>query len=1740
MMTMTAEEHVHQRENPIATIVSLVELVQSLQTEQRSATYEEREMLASWMGWGPVAPAFERFPQGLAAEVGARLRLLLGPAGTEAAMAATPHSFFTDQYIARAIWEMAVQLGFSGGKVLEPGCGLGAFLAAAPDFLQEKIAFTGIEREPFSAAIAQLRFPTARIVNAALEKTAIVADLFDLVVGNVPFANIKIYDPDSDLKMSLHNYFLWRAIHALRPSGLAILITSRFTLDAMRDNQREQLGRNALLLGVLRLPTHAHKAASTEVVTDILLLQKRSPQIGWQGHPWMESMAIPALPQVPLNEYFAEHMANIIGEAFIDEHGMYGQNELKVKAPPDIERAIYEATIRIIAEAQRRGAIYLPPIDRTIIGDNLIHAREDGRKEGSFHLNDNVLVQIVDGQDMPVTKMIAELTALVHLRDAATSLLEQERDLDKSDEALAPLRQRLNRSYDAYVKAFGAIHRAKVTIGEEDPETGQRSITRRRPAAMYAFSRDPDYCVVLGLEIYDDTTKQATKAAIFSHRVHTRPIRKDHADTPGEALALCLDEKGILDFPTITALLSVEEEELPALLGDLVYEMPGTNRWMTASEYLSGNVRLALEDARKAVEKEGGERFVRNVAALEKVMPEDLLPEEIKVLMGAAWVPTDDIVQFCQDMLGLRPEVSFERLTGSWQVRSPSDARYSPAATSEWGTSRMNAFRLVEVGLNKGTPVVYDIMPDETKVKNVEETLAAQDKLRILQARFSDWVWEDQERAVRLAKEYNRLFNSVVPREHDGSHLSFPGMSTEWETNMYSWQKDFVWRMISSPSALCAHPVGAGKTTTEIAGAMKLKQLGLVTKAAIVVPNHLLEQITAEAQRLYPGASILMVSRDDLSKERRKLFAARIATGDYDFVVMTHSGLGSIGVHPETEKAYIDHKIAIYREAAIVAEENDTSNKKYSVKKLEKAIETLKQRLEELIDIPHDDGITFEQLGISYLIIDEFHFYKNLGLPTNVQGLQVKASKRATDLEMKFRWLEEHNEGRPFASGFTATPISNSMVEAYVIAWYLDQKLLANYNLYNVDAFASAFIELQTKVEVSPDGGSFRLNTRPSRFVNVPEFLRLFTQFADLRDPDILAGKRPQRRDHTTVIEPDETLTDYINDLVARSDEIRQGKPRAMGDGKRDNMLWVTSNGREAALDPSLVGLPQEHSPKLEAVANNMLEVFNRWQEEASYLEGPFKSLQIGFCDLGTPNEQDEQTYGKLKRLLIRGGISSHGVRYIHEAKTDAAKALLFEQCRSGEVAILLGSTAKLGTGTNIQTRAAALHHVDAPWRPDEVEQREGRIQRPGNLYPEVEIFRTVTRRTFDAYSWQTLERKAVFFDQLRKGKIKGREVEEVGDSALTYGQVKAAATGDPLILEQADLGVTIAHLQRLKSAHIRSRGRDVQEAKFARAAASDCVRRADRLQEIAEQATSEKVFVTPQGERLEERNKIGDFIADKVLGMLNRGGGQDYIGTYRGVMVQLTITKYGTQYAVDLYLGGKRWSSSSNLTNCVKLHITNQEWIAKGQTWRFAHTLEQFVSSAAETVASEKEEATQHLLRANTFEQRAQEPFPQEEEVQHCFKRKALLDDYTKLAAEKGGNEEKQQEVARLREQLLVDAPRDFSEVQVVQPTRVPPPRRPVAIMTPVVEVKAPRIVEAIVEEKEEEEKTPAVTLIPATIFTVHKFTWEQMRQQALENKPTKRAAKKKKKEPVAGGEGLWSFNTEEQQGEVIAATLW
>lgn len=856
----------------------------------------------SWYGWGPVADAFAPKADPTWKEIGVQITLLLGELcgakGVKEARRAILTSYFTDPMLTKGVWSLVTGLGFTGGKVLEAGCGTGSFLTTAPGALS--LQATGVECDPFSAMVAQLRLPKAEIINDRLQKIALPRRSFDLVIGNVPFAELHIIDDEEKIALSLHNYFLLRGLRSLRPGGLLAIISSRFTLDSQDNDQRQVLEKYGSFLGAIRLPSGAHKLAGTQVITDILLFQRREPIDPVKSKRWLE-LSTNVVTGLAINQHFADYPRHILG---VPEsgRGMYANNELVIKQPANLPELLDQAVQDFLTQAEREQVAYVPPQNFITIDETLVPKREDGYLEGSFYLHQGELIQVVEGRLKKVERYRDALTKLVQIRDAALKLFEAEQDLDCPDESLKPLRQALNRVYDAYVSKHGAILKSNLTHGKD--EDGEKTIVRKLPGQMYAFRNDRHFATVLGLVHYNDKKQREEKADIFFRRIHRKPEARTYAADASEALNISLDVCGRLNLELMGKLLSVAPEAVPAMLGEMAYEDPQTGRWVERSEYLSGNVRVKLAQARQAVE-ERGPNFQRNVDALDKVMPTDLPPEDIHASLGVTWIAPEDIAQFCQDLIEIKASVTYEVVTSSWSISASGGTTYGAKATSTWGTERMHAIKLIDAGLNKRTPYVWDELPGGTRVKNQDASVAAQEKLKCLQERFSEWVWENPERARRLAARYNEIFRSEVNRSFNGAFLTFPDMSPAWVSKMYPWQKNFIARMIGSRSGLCGHPVGAGKTMTMIATAMTLRRLGMITRAGIVVPNHLLEQIASEAKRLYPQARILMISRADLAKEKKAIFAARIAAGDYDLVVLTHSSLSALGMHPETERDFL-------------------------------------------------------------------------------------------------------------------------------------------------------------------------------------------------------------------------------------------------------------------------------------------------------------------------------------------------------------------------------------------------------------------------------------------------------------------------------------------------------------------------------------------------------------------------------------------------------------------------------------------------------------------------------------------------------------------------------------------------------------------------------------------------------------------------------------------------------------------
>jgi N12 class adenine-specific DNA methylase len=1556
----------------------------------------EQAALAQWAGWGPMAKAFDPYERSAGwRQLGERLQQLLSAEDGTAAQQATATSFYTSPTVTAAIWRILQGLGFDGGHVLEPGCGSGLFIAAAPTRLP--ITWTGVERDPVSARIAALLHPAARIITAPLERVSLPPCGLDAAVGNVPFADVAPYDPCAP-KLSLHNYFIWRAVQAVHPGGLVAVISSRYTLDAEDPQARALLAADADLVGAIRLPTGAFHQQGTEVVTDILVLRRRAaPRDQDEPAPlWLQAERRTEL-RTSVNRYYLAHPEQVLGR-LEPSGGAYHGHTLQVAFDGDpavLQAALTHAAERVIATAVAQRLTYSPRPDPAAIPADVVLADRAGRKDGSFHLvNGTTVHQVVGGRLRAVPRAGAELAALIGLRDATLALLDAEADPETPDQRLAPLRATLNRRYDRYLAAYGPLNRCTLVEGKPDEDTGLPTWTRRRPQ-MGGFRDDPDYVTVLALEVYDDDTGTAAKAPIFRQRVNRRPQRPQHARNAADAVALCLDEHGRLDPDTIARLLGIGAAEVPAALGDLAYHDPQQDRWVTADEYLAGDVRAKLEAAQTAA-ADDPDRYMRNVAALEAIQPPELGPGEIKVKLGAPWVTAADLRAFLAELVGGQVMVRHEPLTATWEVKVAAWDAASSAATAEWGTSRIDAYQLVQLACNGGAPVVYDEVtrPDgtTTRVRNVPETMLAEAKLQALNERFRQWLWEDPERTDRLVQVYNRRYNATVLRRFDGAHLTFPGLAGWFRP--YASQRDIAYRIAATPSALCGFAVGGGKTAAMYLSALTLRRLGLAAKPLIVCPNHLLEQVARDGKRLFPGANILMVAKEDLTRERRKRFAARCATGDWDVVVMTHSAFTALPVHPATEAAWLATQIELYRRAAMALNEGEQRPSR-TVKQIAKQADRLEARQRELLDHRVDDGVCFEQLGVDYLLIDEAHYFKRLGFPTRMDGFNVEASKRATDLALKLWWLRGRNPSGRCGAFFTGTPISNSLAELFVLLTYLLPGRLVELGIDSFDAFAGMFIEFKTQIEVAPDGGSFRLHRRPASFTNVPELRTLLGEVADIRTRDTLGLATPDADYDTVVVPASSELRTFVASLVDRADAIRVG-----GINRHDdNMLAVCNDGRKAALDLDLVGVGSDDPGKVGAVAERVAAIW-RQTAEAIYPDKDgtpspiLGGLQIVFCDLGTPNRTSgPQVYGKLRRRLIAAGIPARLIRFVHEARTDTAKAALFAACRAGQVAVLLGSTDKLGVGTNIQDRCVALHHVDAPWRPADVEQREGRALRPGNHNRRVQVIRYVTEGSFDSYMWQTLERKAHFIAQVLTGELAAREVDDVDAAALSYAEVKALATGQPLLLEAAAVAAEIARLRNLQTGHTRAQRRIRQDVDKLLGDADRSEECAAALEAIAEHATRHDPVLTSFSDRpLGDRGAIAKTLAVAAATALQRGTRQ-HLGQWCGVGVEVAAAQ--------------AWGASA-LEVTVRVayrHAASFEfppsWLQQGQQWRILTALEQLVQTAPTRAAELRALATAARSRAADSQALLGRPFEHADALTAALARQQQIEAAMRAQAE-------------------------------------------------------------------------------------------------------------------------------------------
>ncbi|MET9399296.1 hypothetical protein [Kitasatospora sp. NPDC002965] len=1592
--------------------LTAVETLLRIQADEVEATAADLDLLRHWPGWGPLAPALAPDRTGTWAEIGEQLQQILPRQAYRQAEQATPTAYYTPGGIIDASWSALRELGVPTERVLdalEPGCGQGAFIGRTPADVD--VRWLGVERDPTTAGIAALLHPNAKILNARLQDAALRSNSVDLVLGNVPYGNFPVSDLTAPKAVtdSIHNYFIWRSMQALRPGGIAILLTSRYTMDSASEDARRAIGKHADLVGAIRLPNGALAEGGTNVLADILVLRRRDHDEPDYGS-WMGTSRVPGVPDQICNDYFIQHPEHVLGTFVQGRAAQYGHT-LQVQAPDsqDFDAALQAAFSDIATAARAKGWGWnVAGEAEQFTADNMpFPVRADGKREGSFHLVGDVPHEVIEGALTAVPRAGKELPKLIRLRDATLALMAAETDHDRPDAELEPLRAEVNRLYDIYVTAHGPINRYTLHEGAVDEETGLPAISRRHPR-LGGFRRDPDVVAVLALESFDDETQTATKAALLSRRVNRRIERPTSAETPEEALSLCLNEHNRVDEPTIARLLGITAEQVPEALGDLVFADPDGGELLTADDYLSGAVVDKLERAQLAVAR-GEEQFERHVAALTEVQPEPLAPEEIRAKLGAPWIPVEDVADFAEDVLGRRVDITHVARSATWSVDQP--MTLPTAATSEWGTDRVNGYQLLDLALNGQAPTVYDNVPlpggGERRVRNDSATLLAEGKQSDLARRFSSWVWENPDRADRLAGDYNRLFNSTVLRKHDGRHLTIDGIDPEFTP--YSHQWDMVQRVLSAEEgSLCPYPVGAGKTATMFMVALKLKQLGLVNKPMIVVPNHLLEEIARDGKKVFPTANILMAGKRDLADARsRMLFATRCATNDVDAVVMTHNSFGRLGVHPVSEAKYLEDLADAYRQALGDVEEDGESRR---IKEIAKQVERFDARASDLRSKASDAGVSFENLGVDFIQVDEAHYFKNLALPATTEGMSLgKPSKRATDLDLKIQVTRERTGRDNVTCLYTGTPISNSIREMFVFQHYLQPKRLAKIGLEMPDAWAANFIHFESRPEVGVDGVSFRLKRRPVEYANADEALALFQEIAELRPRESFDIKRPERDDQTVAIEPTANLQSYVAGISDRIDDIQAGKVKP----KDDNMLKVITDGRKAALDLELVGLAPDGPGKAGAIVREVLKEYHETKDlklpgDADDVAGGF---QLVFCDLGTPGkERGSQVYGKIRAGLIDGvdgleGIPRERIRFIHDYNSDLAKTQLFSDCRAGKVSVLLASTDKAGVGTNVQTRGVALHHADPPHRPADWEQREGRFDRPGNLMIDigrpVKFFRYISENSFDSYMFQGLERKQRPVTQIMSGRKVGRVIEEIDPVGAGFAEAKAIASGNPLLLELAEATGKLTQLHARADGHRQAQSRMRRRVEVLTSEIGEAQETAITAVALAGAVAgaTDELWRTADGGVIEADDVPAALAAvAQAAGTVQRPGTGF---TWRGLEVSFTLLR--RQMGRDLVYEPYAHLSAGGEQQTLRLNLS---WMGKGQSWRIVRAITEAADGAEAAVEQARQSITD--LRAQLVDTQSHigRPFEQHAELEAARERKTFLEMAVREGAASAGKQ--------------------------------------------------------------------------------------------------------------------------------------
>ena len=1352
-----------------------IHLLQTLEKEERLATPEEQEILSRYVGWGGIPQAFEESNSSWANEY-LELKNTLSPEEYSAARASTLNAFYTSPTVIRSMYEVLENMGLKQGNILEPSCGVGNFMGLIPESMG-KANMYGVELDPVSGRIAKQLYQKNKIAVQGFEETSYPDSFFDCVIGNVPFGAYQVSDRRYDRHhFMIHDYFIAKSLDLVRPGGVVAVVTSSGTMDKQNPAVRQYIANRAELLGAIRLPNNAfQRNANTSVVSDILFFQKRD-RASIEEPEWLNLKETPEGYSV--NAYFAEHPEMVLGD-FTTESTQYGKQEVTVKPKEGItlEEQLKEAVQNI------HGTITELELSDTELEEDVVSIPADPNvKNFSFTVvNDEVYYRensVMNRMDLPA--MTAErVKGLVNIRDITNELIQCQME-EESDEQITKLQGKLNEEYDTFTAKYGLIS----------------SNANKR-----AFSQDSSYCLLTSLEFLDDKGELKRKADIFTKRTIRRAETVTSVDTASEALAVCIGERAGVDLSYMAQLSGKTEEELTEELAGVIFKNPIGEKWEPSDEYLSGNVREKLQIAKQFAEDHP--EYQVNVQYLEQVQPKDLDASEIEARLGATWISEDYITRFMAETfhtpryyVGSKVKVQYAEVTGQWNVMGKNVDSYGNAlVTSTYGTQRANAYRLLEDALNLRDTKIYDTVQDaegEHRELNRKETMLAQQKQELIKEEFKEWIFKDLHRREDLCKIYNERFNSIRPREYDGSHIQFVGMNPE--ITLMPHQKNAVAHVLYGNNTLLAHCVGAGKTFQMIAAGMESKRLGLSQKNLYVVPNHLTEQWGGDFLRLYPGANILVATKKDFEPANRKRFCSRIATGDYDAVIIGHTQFEKIPLSRERQIAMLEDQIAditfSIEEAAHQAGQN------YTIKQLEKTKKSLQARMKKLNDQTRkDDVVTFEQLGVDRLFVDESHSFKNLFLYTkmrNVAGISQTDAQKSSDMFMKCRYMDELTGGRgiTFATG---TPVSNSMTELYTIMRYLQYDTLMRMGMGHFDSWAATFGETVTAIELSPEGTGYRAKTRFARFFNLPELISIFKEAADIQTSDMLNLPVPEAEFINEVLKPSEEQQEMVSAFSERAESVRGG----LVNPTEDNMLKITNDGRKCALDQRLLNelLLDAEKSKVNTCVENAFQV---WEEGKAD-----RTTQLIFCDLSTPKGDGTfNVYDDVRNKLTEKGIPKEEIAFIHEYNTEAKKAELFAKVRAGQVRILMGSTPKLGAGTNVQDRLIALHHLDCPWKPSDLEQQEGRILRQGNQNDKVKIFRYVTENTFDAYMWQILENKQKFISQIMTSKSPVRACEDVDDTALSYAEIKALATGNPYIKEKMDLDVQVSKLKLLKANH--------------------------------------------------------------------------------------------------------------------------------------------------------------------------------------------------------------------------------------------------------------------------------------------------------------------------------------------------